>query len=541
MSSSTQQLSAVPASLERRFYTRFAPYASVFIAFDENNESLLLNISENGLLLSTPIELSCNSVARISIPLDGFPKPVQVSVRVVWASEPRKLAGIQLLNLTEHDRERIRKWGARMSAQSSEAPPSQAGHAPVIVAPSTDSSEMLPATDPAKETASLSGTGDAAPPPIARARSAPTAARLALWGGLIATVSVGAVLVLRNAALGNPSAHSIQNHSADSNAPASVKDSRNASLLPAPGAINSSNAPSSTPALNDFAQTGNSTGDRGLTGSVVGAAQNPHDRSRIKSTWSSKPTLRTNRTQALSSSLPEKRVATRDDQPLTGAVPAAKDTAPTHSTPQTQPAISDPSTTREPLRHPIHTNDVAAVPSSTIPSNPIVPAAQPAPPPEPVAPVIQMDAPGRQTLEIQFPPGRQACFYNLPGERVLESPAVTVHIQRSVLMPASQGGWHSHRSKRVVVGELLSRVDPLLPAKTPTNPSDSVRVKATVAKDGRMVSVKPLLGPSSLFPAVVNAVREWRYQPTFIDGKPVETQCYIVVQFHKQTSHLARW
>jgi hypothetical protein len=91
---STQQPPAIPTSLERRFYPRFALHAPIFITFDEANESLLLNASENGLLLSTPAELGCNFVARIAIPLDGFPKPVQVSVRVVWASETRKLASI---------------------------------------------------------------------------------------------------------------------------------------------------------------------------------------------------------------------------------------------------------------------------------------------------------------------------------------------------------------------------------------------------------------------------------------------------------------
>ena len=127
----------------------------------------------------------------------------------------------------------------------------------------------------------------------------------------------------------------------------------------------------------------------------------------------------------------------------------------------------------------------------------------------------------------------------MPGERVLESPSVTMHIRRTVLMPTTHVGWPFNRNKKVVVGELISRVDPQA-AQIPISPSDSVRVKATVAKDGRIESVRPILGPTNLVPAVVKAVHEWRYQPTLIDDKPVETQCYIVVLFHGPAGRTAK-
>jgi hypothetical protein len=142
-----------------------------------------------------------------------------------------------------------------------------------------------------------------------------------------------------------------------------------------------------------------------------------------------------------------------------------------------------------------------------------------------------MDPPRNQTLEVRLPSGHQASFLNLPGERVIESTTVTMHIQRSVLMPASGGGWFANRNKKVVVGELISRVDPQA-AQIPTTFATSVRVKATVTKDGHIENVKQILGPASLAPTLVKALREWRYQPTLVDNKPVETQCYVVFQFH---------
>src|SRR5277367_2069861 len=116
MSTSTQELFDSTEAVERRFYSRVAPRAPVYLAVDDN-DSLLLNVSENGLLVSSPIALQCNFVARIDIPLPGLPKPVQVNVRVVWSNEARNLAGIQLLDLNDYDREQIRKWSTRESTQ----------------------------------------------------------------------------------------------------------------------------------------------------------------------------------------------------------------------------------------------------------------------------------------------------------------------------------------------------------------------------------------------------------------------------------------
>jgi len=142
-----------------------------------------------------------------------------------------------------------------------------------------------------------------------------------------------------------------------------------------------------------------------------------------------------------------------------------------------------------------------------------------------------MDAPRNQTLEVHLPSGYQASYLSLPGDRVLETPSLTMRIRRSVPIAALRGGWFSSRNKKVVVGELIARVDPQV-AQIPVTSANSVRVRATVSKDGHIENVKLILGPANLVPAVAQALHEWRYQPTLVDGKPVETQCYVVFQFH---------
>ena len=160
--------------------------------------------------------------------------------------------------------------------------------------------------------------------------------------------------------------------------------------------------------------------------------------------------------------------------------------------------------------------------ASANPRNSAAPVAQP---------MIQMDPPARQVLEVHLPGGYRAPFFNVPNESVLESSSATIRIQRSVRLPSGNSHWPFHRKTKIVVGGLISRVDPQF-TQLPTGSREYVRIHATVAEDGQVKSVRPIYGPANLFPTVVAAVQGWRYQPTLIDGKPVETQADVLVQLH---------
>src|SRR6476646_8800103 len=67
-----QPLSALPTAIERRFYPRIVPLAPICISINDANPCLVINVGENGLLLSTRTGLPRNSVARIALPLDGL-------------------------------------------------------------------------------------------------------------------------------------------------------------------------------------------------------------------------------------------------------------------------------------------------------------------------------------------------------------------------------------------------------------------------------------------------------------------------------------
>jgi hypothetical protein len=185
---------------------------------------------------------------------------------------------------------------------------------------------------------------------------------------------------------------------------------------------------------------------------------------------------------------------------------------------------------------------VARNPNSTnyAPSNPA-----PANPNPASSTVIQMDVPEARAIEITPPRGLTkdlaASYVNLPGERVLRSSSLTMHIERSVRVPGDhipgeRWLWRGH--KTVVLGELASRVDPQV-SQLPV-PYGSITVLASIDKDGYVSDVKPLYGSLAFLPNVATAIRSWRYQPTYLDNKPAATEAQIEIDFHPSGARTSR-
>jgi hypothetical protein len=551
MSTSAQQVPPLTSSIERRFYPRIVPQAPIFVAFRESSseESLLLNVSENGLLLSTPTDLACNFVARLCLRLHGLPRPVQVTARVVWASEANKLAGVQLLDLHEYDRQQLRRWGARESAQSLQTEPDQ----PSLVVPSSKASTETPhAPFMFADAAPASSTHDVVqitPPQIVRQRSTTIVERCVIWGLYIAAATLVVVFFLKNEVLGNLLLHSRTDNSQTS--AASLVAQKSPLALPSPGilklgavslaatpgpamsATKSKSPVPATPAPRTAAQIEQATANNVTSAPVMAGEQNQLEDSTTVPASPSQPKSETDQSQTnapLSTTEAESEHITvaHDNSSTVVASPGG-----------TLAIAPDPPAPSQPAPNPTRTYDAPPSTSAALPSNPMAAPTRAAIALQPAPTVIQMDPPRNQVLEVRLPSARQASFLPLPGERVLETPSVTMRIQRSVLIPASGGGWFASRNKKVVVGELIARVDPQA-AQIPTASNNSVRIKATIAPDGHLENVKLILGPPSLVPAVAKALHEWRYQPTLVDGKPVQTQCNVVFQFHTSTYRAAK-
>jgi TonB family protein len=87
-------------------------------------------------------------------------------------------------------------------------------------------------------------------------------------------------------------------------------------------------------------------------------------------------------------------------------------------------------------------------------------------------------------------------------------------------------------SQGVTQGLIVKRVQPVYPLQAlALRIEGSVLLKATIGVDGNITDVEAVSGPGVLGRAAVAAVRQWRYKPYFLDGKPVEIQTQITVNF----------
>ncbi len=125
-------------------------------------------------------------------------------------------------------------------------------------------------------------------------------------------------------------------------------------------------------------------------------------------------------------------------------------------------------------------------------------------------------------------PGGRPFYVNLPGEAISASPAIAISARRTLeILPSASG-----RSERVIIGKLISHSAPFYPADARNQRIEgSVELRARVGRTGQIIGVTPVSGPALLASAAAAAVREWRYEPTFVDGDPVETLADITIVF----------
>src|SRR5262245_24893323 len=81
--------------------------------------------------------------------------------------------------------------------------------------------------------------------------------------------------------------------------------------------------------------------------------------------------------------------------------------------------------------------------------------------------------------------------------------------------------------------KLIHQVDPVYPdaAKT-ARISGIVILQVTVGVEGKVLEAKVLRGHPLLTQAALEAVRQWRYSPTVLNGEPVPVTATVSVRFH---------
>jgi TonB family protein len=91
-----------------------------------------------------------------------------------------------------------------------------------------------------------------------------------------------------------------------------------------------------------------------------------------------------------------------------------------------------------------------------------------------------------------------------------------------------------HPPKVVVAPRPISVVTPTYPKQARKKKIEgTVALHAVVTLDGTLQDINVVSGNPILADAALEAVRQWRYQPSKINGEPVEAQHEIVITFKK--------
>ena len=72
---------------------------------------------------------------------------------------------------------------------------------------------------------------------------------------------------------------------------------------------------------------------------------------------------------------------------------------------------------------------------------------------------------------------------------------------------------------------------PYPPLALQTRTQGVVKLNAVIAPDGSIQRLQVVMGPPLLVQAAVDAVKQWRYSPTLLNGQPVEVVTQIDVNF----------
>jgi TonB family protein len=134
--------------------------------------------------------------------------------------------------------------------------------------------------------------------------------------------------------------------------------------------------------------------------------------------------------------------------------------------------------------------------------------------------------------------GRLACSGSAPDCHLQMISSLNVpNEELAVTMPSVAGDVGRVRmGGNVAAAKLVKKVQPTYPiAARQGGIQGVVRLHAIIGKDGSVMQLEAISGHPLLVDAALDAVRQWVYQPTLLEGKPVEVDTTIDVIFQLST------
>jgi TonB family protein len=109
-----------------------------YVELDEGNGGIILNISEGGLAVQAVTSLMDDALPGVRFQLAATERWIEANARITWTSQSRKLAGLEFISLSDESRGRIREWLSR------ESPPDPPEDAAVVAAEPAEPAAELP-------------------------------------------------------------------------------------------------------------------------------------------------------------------------------------------------------------------------------------------------------------------------------------------------------------------------------------------------------------------------------------------------------------
>lgn len=120
------------------------------------------------------------------------------------------------------------------------------------------------------------------------------------------------------------------------------------------------------------------------------------------------------------------------------------------------------------------------------------------------------------------PGGTAPCVGCIPLDDNRHQPAPPADARRA--MP------HRLLVTRLEQAMLVQRVEPIYPPLAiQIHREGHVELRAVIATDGTIESLEVVHGDAIFLQSALDAVRQWRYHPTILNGQPVEIETYITV------------
>jgi TonB family protein len=142
----------------------------------------------------------------------------------------------------------------------------------------------------------------------------------------------------------------------------------------------------------------------------------------------------------------------------------------------------------------------------------------------------------REALRLKPEFAKSHSMPELPPIEKKES-APTATVPRQVSVP-EKNTLDKRIPKRIRVGSnvqaarLVNRVQPIYPPLArQTHVSGTVKLHAIIGKDGAVEQLQVISGHPLLVQSALDAVKQWRYQSTLLNGEPVEVDTEIDVIF----------